>query len=70
VLLGRVTSYDWFGSLVTAPLGYALAGPLVALVAASGVLYLAAVAIVVIPLAVLAVPDVRRLQSSERVVVG
>jgi len=68
--LGRVTSYDWFGSLVTAPLGYALAGPLVALVGASGLLYLAAVAIVVIPLAVLAVPDVRRLQSSERVVVG
>jgi MFS family permease len=68
--LGRVTSYDWFGSLVTAPLGYALAGPLVTLVGASGLLYLAAVAIVIIPLAVLAVPEVRRLQSSDRVVVG
>jgi MFS family permease len=68
--LGRVTSYDWFGSLVTAPLGYALAGPLVALMGASGLLYLASAAIIVIPLAVLAVPDVRRLQSSERVVVG
>src|SRR5262249_39970633 len=53
--LGRVTSYDWFGSLVTAPVGYALAGPLVALVGASGLLYIAAVAIIVIPLGVLAV---------------
>jgi MFS family permease len=68
--LGRVTSYDWFGSLVTAPLGYALAGPLVAVVGASGVLYVAAAAIVVIPLAVIAVPEVRGLQSSDRVVVG
>jgi MFS family permease len=68
--LGRVTSYDWFGSLVTAPLGYALAGPLVALIGASGLLYVAAVAIFVIPLAVIAVPDVRRVQSSDRAVVG
>jgi hypothetical protein len=68
--LGRVTSYDWFGSLVTAPLGYALAGPLVALIGASGLLYLAAAASILIPLAVLAVRDVRGLQSSDRAVVG
>jgi len=33
-------------------------------------LLFATVAFVIIPLAVLAVPDVRRLQSSDRVVVG
>lgn len=69
--LGRVTSYDWFGSLVTAPIGYALAGPVVALIGASGLLYISAVAVVAIPVAVLTLaPDVRRLQGPGRAVVG
>ena len=68
-MLGRVTSYDWFGSLVTAPLGYALAGPAAALIGAEGLLVVAAVAVVVIPVVVLTVaPDVRRLEGPGRTV--
>ena len=68
--LGRVTSYDYFGSLVTAPLGYALIGPVVALIGASALLYVAALSVVAITAGMLLVPEVRSLQGPGRAVVG
>ena len=41
--LGRVTSYDWMGSLALAPIGYLLAGPLAAALGAGPVLAVGAV---------------------------
>ncbi len=68
--LGRVTSYDYFGSLVTAPIGYALIGPVVALIGAPALLYVSAILVFAITAAMLLVPEVRSLQGPGRAVVG
>jgi MFS family permease len=62
--LSRVSAYDVVGSMALAPIGEALAGPLVASAGAPFTLQLA-VAMVVIPtLIVLFVPEVRRLPDA------
>lgn len=63
-VLSRVSAYDWFGSLVTLPLGYVLVGFL-AQVAGPGVLLVTgALVIVATSAVVLTVPDVRHLTSN------
>ncbi len=59
--LSRVSSYDWFGTVGTLPLGYALVGPLSGLITIDGALCLAAAAWIVSCLVVLTVPSVRQL---------
>jgi hypothetical protein len=59
--LSRVSSYDWFGTVGTLPLGYALVGPLSGLITIDGALCLAAGTWIVSSLLVLTVPSVRRL---------
>jgi len=63
-MLSRVSAYDVVGSIALAPVGEALAGPLVARVGTAPALELAAAAIVIPTLLVLLVPEVRNLRSS------
>jgi predicted MFS family arabinose efflux permease len=62
-VLSRVSSYDWFGSLVFYPLGLAIWGPVAAAIGISVSLWLAFVLMAIAVLALLAVPDVRRLPA-------
>jgi MFS family permease len=57
--LARVSSYDWAGTLVFLPLGFALAGPAAGLVSISTVLWLAVAWSLASAAIVLAVPSVR-----------
>jgi MFS family permease len=64
--LSRVTSYDWFGSFVFYPLGLALWGPIAATVGISLSLWIAFGLFIAAILALLAVPDIRRLPAAPR----
>ena len=57
--LARVSAYDWLGSLVVVPIGFALAGPVAAVAGLDATLIGAAVLMFVAGLGVLAVPSVR-----------
>jgi predicted MFS family arabinose efflux permease len=57
--LARVSSYDWAGTLVFLPVGFALAGPAAAALSISTVLWLGVAWSVASAAAVLAVPGVR-----------
>jgi MFS family permease len=59
--LSRVSSYDWFGSLVFAPVGLAIWAPVAALIGTSEALWGAFGIAVAIVFALLAVPDIRHL---------
>jgi MFS family permease len=61
--LSRVSSYDWFGSIVFMPIGYALAGPLAVLLGTRSTLILAAIVTATSCAAVLANPSVRALRE-------
>ena len=63
-LISRISSFDWFGSVVFNPLGYVLIGPLSQLVGVAGALYLSAAANASVTLAVLMMPSVRGLRAS------
>jgi len=58
-VLSRISSYDWLGSIALNPLGYALIGPIAAMIGASQSLAVAAVMNVAVCLSVLLVPSVR-----------
>jgi predicted MFS family arabinose efflux permease len=59
--LSRVFSYDWLGSLVLMPLGFAVAGPLAMAIGIDATLWLAAGLLFVSSIAVALVPGVRRI---------
>jgi hypothetical protein len=59
--LSRVSAYDWFGSLLMQPLGFALVGPAVGAFGQSNTLWIASTGMFVSCLAMLAVPSVRKL---------
>jgi MFS family permease len=59
--LSRVVSYDWLGSLVLMPLGFAVAGPLANGIGIDATLWLAAALLFVSSVAVALVPGVRRI---------
>lgn len=61
--LSRVSAYEWFGSLAFQPLGMAVWGPIAAGIGIATSLWLAAALWAAITLALLAVPDVRRLPA-------
>jgi MFS family permease len=63
-LLGRVTSYDWMGSLALLPLGYVAAGPLGDALGAATVLGAAAVVAIAAQACGLLVRGTRELQNS------
>jgi MFS family permease len=62
--LSRVSSYDWFGALAFAPLGLAVWGPIAAAIGVSVSLWIAFGLVVALTLALIGVPDVRRLPRS------
>jgi predicted MFS family arabinose efflux permease len=62
--LSRVSSYDWFGSLAFYPLGLAIWGPVAAAIGVSGSLWIAFGIGVAAILALLSVPDIRRLPAT------
>jgi len=63
-MLSRVSAYDVVGSIALAPVGEALAGPLIDRYGTGPTLELAAASIIVPTLLVLLVPEVRRLRSA------
>ena len=60
-VLSRASAYDWFGSMVFLPLGYAFAGTLARLLGIDGTLYLAAGWLVLTTAVVVALPGVTSL---------
>jgi hypothetical protein len=60
--LSRVSAYDWFGSIATVPVGFALAGVVSGAIGVTTVLWIGAATVVVSSAVVLAVPDVRRVR--------
>ena len=60
--LSRVNSYDALGSFAFVPIGLAVAGPLAEAIGVDATLWLTFALINVTTLAVLTVPDVRRLR--------
>ncbi|MEV4278141.1 MFS transporter [Actinoplanes xinjiangensis] len=62
-VLSRVVAYDWFGSLVTLPLGYVLVGFAAPALGAVPLLVVGIAVIVTTSAAALALPDVRRLTN-------
>ncbi len=63
-VLSRVSSYDYLGSVALLPVGYALAGPLAAILGGHTILIAAAAWIAISTFAVLAMPAVRNLPST------
>jgi MFS family permease len=59
-VLSRASAYDWFGSLVFLPIGYAVAGPLASLIGDEGMLLLGAAWVAVTVAIVVALPGVTR----------
>lgn len=64
-VLARVSAYDWLGSLVVMPLGFALAGPVASVAGLDATLIGAAVLMVVAGLGALAVPSVRAVRRRD-----
>lgn len=62
--LSRVSSYDWFGSLAFYPLGLAVWGPVAAAIGVGVSLWLAFGLALVLTLALVSVPDIRRLPAA------
>jgi hypothetical protein len=61
--LGRVSAYDWFGSLAFNPVGMAIWGPIAAVIGISPALWLASALLAASTSALLAVPAIRQLQA-------
>jgi MFS family permease len=61
--LSRVSSYDWFGSLALDPIGLAIWGPIAGVIGIEASLWTACGLLVVSALALLAVPEIRRLPA-------
>ncbi|MBV9603857.1 MAG: MFS transporter [Solirubrobacterales bacterium] len=62
--LSRVSSYDWFGSLVLDPIGLAVWGPVAGVIGIEASLWTAAGLLVATALGLLSVPEIRRLRAS------
>jgi MFS family permease len=61
--LSRVSAYDWFGSVAFYPLGLAIWGPIAAAIGLSASLWVASAVLLLTTLALLGVPDIRRLPA-------
>lgn len=62
-VLSRVSAYDWFGSLILLPIGMAMVGPLATTIGVNTTLELSGGLMILLILAVLAVPSVLRLRA-------
>jgi predicted MFS family arabinose efflux permease len=62
--ISRVSAYDWLGSIVLRPLGYAAAGPVIAAVGAGKTLGAAAAVFALVNAATLLTPSIARLERT------
>jgi MFS family permease len=62
--ISRISSYDWLGSLALNPLGYALIGPIAAVLGTSETLVAAALLNIAVCLSVLLLPSVRGIRMT------
>jgi hypothetical protein len=62
-VLSRVSAYDWFGSLVFLPLGYAIVGPVAASVGTRAVFFTGSAYLLVTTFAILLIPAVRHMRA-------
>jgi hypothetical protein len=62
-VLSRVSAYEWFGSLVFLPLGYAIVGPVASVVGQHAVFITASAFVVVSVATTLLIPSVRQMRS-------
>jgi hypothetical protein len=62
--LSRVSSYEWFGSLIFYPLGLAIWGPVAAAIGIGVSLWLAFGLAVVATVTLISVPDIRHLPAA------
>ena len=65
-VIARVSAWDWLGSTMTRPIGFAAVGPIAAATGASTTLAVAAGVTAAATCAALLVPDVRNLTHAER----
>lgn len=65
--LARVSSFDWFGSLVLLPIGYAAVGPIAQAIGFKATLFGASGGLVLISIFLFAVPSIRSLEARPRV---
>jgi hypothetical protein len=61
-MLSRLSAYDWFGSLVFLPIGYAIVGPVSQVIGIRTTFVAGCVYCLVAAAAVLCIPTVRRLR--------
>ena len=69
-VLSRVSAWDWMGSVAGMPLGFALTGPLLAVVGERDVLYGMAAVAFVLTIWMLGVPDLRHIGAAESATTG
>ncbi|MGA2530367.1 MAG: MFS transporter [Acidimicrobiales bacterium] len=62
-VLSRVSAYDWFGSLVFLPLGYAIVGPVASVVGKHAVFATGSAYLVLTAFAILLIPSVRHMRA-------
>jgi hypothetical protein len=62
-LMSRLSSFDWFGSVLLNPVGYALVGPIANRLGVAETLYFAAAANVLVTLIVASTPAIRNLRA-------
>ena len=62
-LLSRVSAYDWFGSLVFMPLGYAIVGPIASVVGIHATFIAGSVYIVATVAISMCIPAVRQMRT-------
>ena len=60
--ISRVSAYDWMGSLVFMPVGYAVAGPLAGAIGIDTTLWITAAILLGSNVAIMAVPSIRRVE--------
>ncbi len=65
--LARVTAFDWFGSLVLMPIGYAVVGPIAEAIGFKPTLFGASGGLVLIAVFLFAVPSIRSVEASPRI---
>jgi MFS family permease len=68
--LSRVSAYDWFGSLAFQPIGFAIWGPIAALIGLSPALWVATCLLVATNATLLSIPAVRGLREPQEVPSG
>jgi MFS family permease len=65
-VLSRVSAYDWFGSLIFLPIGYAIVGPVASVIGAHAVFIVGTTYMIVGVAVILLVPSVRRIGAGTR----